>query len=188
MKQRNREEVTASGATNGTNDAACRSPDAAVAETTVPVVREELHVGRRVVESGRVRLRKVVREEEQTIDQPLARQEVTVERVPIDRPVDGPQPTRTEGDVVIIPVVEEVTVIEKRWVLKEELHVRKRTVEERRPQTVTLRREEVIVERIPTDPESAPEPAPPPGSSTDASRDAGKDGTTVARQRRSKRQ
>lgn len=48
----------------------------------------------------------------------------------------------------VVPVVEEVLVVEKRLVLVEELHVRKRRVEERRPQAFTLRKEEVVAERL----------------------------------------
>lgn len=115
----------------------------------VPVVEEEVRFGTRQVETGRVRVRKLVREEEETFDEPLAREEVTVERVAVEKFVDGPQPMRREGDVVVIPIVEEVLVVEKRLMLKEELRVRKRIVEERSPQTVTLRREEAVVERLP---------------------------------------
>jgi uncharacterized protein (TIGR02271 family) len=115
----------------------------------VPVVREEARVAKREIETGRVRVRKLVREEEETFDEPLAREEVTVERVPVERFVEGPQPMRREGDVVVIPIVEEVLVVEKRLMLKEELRVRKQIVEIRDPQTVRLRREEAVVERLP---------------------------------------
>ena len=118
------------------------------ATVAIPVVHEQLHVGKRVEEAGRVRIRKVVREEEQTIDEPLTREEVTVERRAVQRPADGPEPTRTEGDAMIIPVVSEVLVVEKRLMVTEELVVRKRKVEEHRPQTVTVRREEAVVERL----------------------------------------
>lgn len=37
---------------------------------------------------------------------------------------------RTEGDVTIVPVLEEVLVVEKRLVLKEELHIRRRVAAE----------------------------------------------------------
>jgi len=66
----------------------------------------------------------------------------------VDRVVAGPVPVRHEGDTMIVPVLEEVLVVEKRLVLKEELRVTRRRVETREPQTVTLRREDVVVERF----------------------------------------
>lgn len=114
----------------------------------VPVIAEELRVERRAVETGRVRLNKVVREREEVVDEPLLREEVHVERVPVNRVVEGEVQVRHEGDTMIIPVLEEVLVVEKRLMLKEELRVTRRRVEERRPQTVTLRSEEVTVERV----------------------------------------
>src|SRR4051812_39316943 len=83
---------------------------AGIADATVavPIVQEQLLVGKRVEESGRVRIKKVIREEEQVVDQPLTREEVTVERRPVDRVAQGPQEPRTEGDSTIIPIVREV--------------------------------------------------------------------------------
>jgi uncharacterized protein (TIGR02271 family) len=124
------------------------APDRPHDQVVVPVVREEARIGTRTVETGRVRVRKLVREEEESFDEPLAREEVTVERVPVERFVSAPQPMRREGDTVVIPIVEEVLVVEKRLMLKEEVRVHKRVVEERVPQVVTLRREEAVVERV----------------------------------------
>lgn len=161
--------------------------EAARSEAVVPVIREEIAVGKRVVESGRVRVRKVIREEQETVDEPLAREEVTVERIPVERVVSGPLPSRREGDAFVIPIVEEVLVVEKRLMLKEELWVRKRTVEERRPETVTLRREEAVVERLPTEAAKGDEAASPPGATEPKNSAKGEDGTTVARRRPTRR-
>ena len=78
------------------------------------------------------------------------REEVEVERVPIRRVVDGPVPIRDEDGTTIIPILEEVLVVEKRLMLKEELHIRKHRVETHQPQRVTLRREEARIERLHT--------------------------------------
>ena len=119
------------------------------AETqTVTLVEEQLRVGKREVERGRVRITKRVEHQEGTIDEPLLQERVEVERVPINREIDGPVEVRREGDVTIIPIYEEVLVVEKRLVLKEELHIRKEQQEVHDPQQVTLRREYVDVERI----------------------------------------
>jgi uncharacterized protein (TIGR02271 family) len=119
----------------------------------VPVVVEELDVQRRQVETGRVRLTKVVREHEEMVDEPLLREEVTVERAAINQLVNEPVPVRYEGDTMIVPVLEEILVVEKRLVLKEEIRITRQRVERREPQRVTLRSEEVMVERVdPSDP------------------------------------
>lgn len=114
----------------------------------VPVLAEELDVQKRQIETGRVRIKMVVHERQETVDQPLMQDEIEVKRVPINRVADGPTPVRYENDVMIVPVLEEVLVVEKRLMLKEELHISKRRVEVHKPQQVTLRREEAIIERI----------------------------------------
>ena len=49
---------------------------------------------------------------------------------------------------MIVPILEEVLVVEKRLMLKEELHIRRRQVEESQPQRIVLRTEEATVERV----------------------------------------
>jgi len=118
---------------------------------TIPVIAEELDVTKRTVETGRVRITKRVREREETVSEPLLREQVRVERVPVNRVVDGPVAVRYEGDTMIVPLMEEVLVVEKRLVLKEELRIRKHSFEVREPQQVVLRSEEATVERIGSD-------------------------------------
>jgi uncharacterized protein (TIGR02271 family) len=114
----------------------------------VPVIAEELEVQKRVVETGKVRITKVAQEREVVVDEPLFGEEVEVERVPIQRVVEGPIPVRYEDDTVIVSILEEVLVVEKRLLLKEEFHIRKRRVETHQPQQVTLRHEEARIERL----------------------------------------
>ena len=122
-------------------------------EAVIPVAEERLRVRKRQVDGATVRVTKTVVEEERTVDEALLGEEVSVERVRIDKVVDAPEPIRAEGDTTIIPLYEEVLVVEKRLVLTEEVHVTKRRVEKRAPQSVTLRREEVSVERLEADKE-----------------------------------
>lgn len=115
----------------------------------VPVIHEELEIGKRTVETGSgVRIRKFTREVEQTVDLPLIDEKVEVERVPVDRRLDSPVPVRHVGDTIIVPVMQEVLVVEKQLRLVEELHIRKKRTDRHQPQTVTLRKEEVTVERL----------------------------------------
>jgi uncharacterized protein (TIGR02271 family) len=115
----------------------------------MPVLMEELEVQKRLVETGKVRILKIVHEREAVVDEPLFHDKVAITRVPIQRVVDGPVPVREENDTTIISVVEEVLVVEKRWMLREEIHIRKQRIETHQPQRITLRSEEVQVERVP---------------------------------------
>jgi uncharacterized protein (TIGR02271 family) len=114
----------------------------------LPVIEETLAVDTRPVETGRVRLRKVVHEREEIVDPPLLREEVIIERVPINRVVEGPLPVRYEGDTMIISLVEEVLVVDTRLLLTEEVHITTRRTETHTPTRVTLRREDVTIERV----------------------------------------
>lgn len=124
----------------------------AIAETEViPLAEEELRVGKRQVTTGKVRISTKVDVVEELARATLDTETVEVTRVPVDRMVDQPPGIRTENDVTIIPILEEVLVVEKRLVLKEELHVRKRTTAEDFEAPVQLRRQSAVIERIPAD-------------------------------------
>jgi uncharacterized protein (TIGR02271 family) len=112
----------------------------------VPVIREELKVGKRTEETGVTRITKTVQERQEKVDVPLRIDEVEVERITVGRYLDAPVDVRQEGETTVIPVLEEVLVIEKRLLLKEELHVRKRSREVRDRREVTLRGEKAVVE------------------------------------------
>ena len=114
----------------------------------LPVLAEELDVQTRRVETGRVRLHKTVHTREVLVDEPLLREEVVVERLPINRVVEEPIPVRYEGETMIVSVLEEVLVVETRLRLTEELRITTRRTETHQPVPVTLRREDVTIERI----------------------------------------
>jgi uncharacterized protein (TIGR02271 family) len=113
----------------------------------LPVIAEHVVVEKQTQITGRVRISKSVQEREEVVDQPLLRQTVQVERVPINRVVDGAIPVRYEGDTTIISVLEEVLVVEKRLMLKEELHITQRQEQIHQPQRMVLRSEDITVER-----------------------------------------
>lgn len=117
----------------------------------LPVFEEEFHAGKRQVETGRVRVRTVTRQHEELVAQDLAREDVEIERVPIDREVEFVPELRQEGDVTIVPIVEEVLILEKRLVLKEELHIRRNRSVEHMETPVVLRRQEAVVEGLDAD-------------------------------------
>ena len=115
----------------------------------IPVAREEATIAREVVETGVVSVRKIVRERVEVIDEPMLHDEVDIEHVPINRAVDAPQPPREEGDVLVIPVYEEVVTVHRQWVLREEVRLRRREVQSRHREEVVLREEQALVERRP---------------------------------------
>ena len=129
-----------------------------VKPAVIPVIQERAVVKKRTVETGRVRIRKDVREYEEHIDIPHVHEEVRVERVPVDQFVEEAPQVRTEGDVTIIPILEERYVLEKRLVLVEELHVRRERHETHRPEVVKVLKEEVEVDRLPAGGDAPTEP------------------------------
>lgn len=134
------------------NDASPRQPsrDANGQSDVIPVIAEELEVGKREVVVGGIRITKKVVEHEQTIDEPLARDRLVVERVPLNQPVrsDALPTIRREGETLVIPLLEEVVVVEKYFVLAEEVRLTRLREEAHAPQTVVLKREDVSIERI----------------------------------------
>jgi uncharacterized protein (TIGR02271 family) len=119
-------------------DPESRGPMRKAKPAVIPVIQEQATVQKRVVETGRVRIAKHVREYEEIVDVPHFQEEVKVERVPVNQFVDAVPEVRTEGETTIIPVVEERYVVEKRLFVVEELHVRKERHETHNPQKVRV--------------------------------------------------
>lgn len=118
-------------------------------EVVVPVIREELDIRKQVVEQPRgYRIHKRVTERQQRIIQLLYRDSLDVERVPKHEFIDRVPAVRYEGDTMVIPLCEEVLVVEKRLLLKEEVHVRRREGQVEHAETVVLRSEEAAIERF----------------------------------------
>lgn len=114
----------------------------------IPLVEETARVEKREVRGGAVRVRTVVDAVEDFARAELQGEKVEVTRVPVDREIDRAPEIRTEGDVTIIPVVEEVLVVETRLVLKEEVHLRRHRTTETVEVPVTLRKQRAVVERV----------------------------------------
>lgn len=132
-------------------DDALRSGPRTLAEEVIPVVEERPVIGTRQVITGHVRVRTVTDAVEEFAHASVQREDVEVTRVPVDRIVEAAPEIRTEGDVTIVPVLEEVVVVTKQLVLKEELHIRRRVETETVEVPVTLRKQHAIVEREASD-------------------------------------
>jgi uncharacterized protein (TIGR02271 family) len=127
------------------------APTEKTGETVIPLLAEEVAVAKKVIETGRVRVARVTHEREQLIDELLAHQTAEIERVRIGQQVDTMPAVREEGDTIVIPIVEEVLVIERRLFLKEEVRVRRVRSTERHQETVTVRHHEAVVTRLPVE-------------------------------------
>jgi uncharacterized protein (TIGR02271 family) len=107
---------------------------------------EELTTKKTAVETGRVHLEKEVVEEGRTVEVPVTREEVYVERHPVDRrPSDQPIDA-SESESISVPVRAEEVEVEKRPVVYEEVGVSKRATQETKQVSGTVRREELRME------------------------------------------
>jgi len=131
------------------NDLKKDSPDNVNTATTltIPVIEEHLSIAKELLTTGVMRVHKSVREHEVAISEPLTVEALHVERVPMNLMVESAPPVRTEGDVTVIPVLEEVLVTTKQIRLVEELRVTKRRSTTLHQENVTLRSEEITVDR-----------------------------------------
>jgi stress response protein YsnF len=142
------DETTHESQSQDTQDVSFVSQSNNIEELVVPVLKEELEVHKELRKIGTVRVRKTVREQEEVVSEILASETVDVQRIPMDLIVDSPPQVRTEGDVMIIPVVKEEVVVTKQLRVVEELRVTKRKSVSDYRENVTVRAEEVVIERI----------------------------------------
>jgi len=116
------------------------------AERTVQLREEQLRVQKEQAQAGEVRIGKEVVSEQQTIDVPVMREEVVIERHAVEggRPAEGEIGT---GEEIRVPVREETARAVKETVVTEEIEVGKRAVQETEQVSGTVRREEARIER-----------------------------------------
>lgn len=94
-------------------------------------------------EAGEVELRKEVVTEQRTIDVPVEREEVFIERHAVNQPASGS--ITEDGEVIRVPVMEEHAQLEKRTVVTGEVELGKREVQETEHLSGTVRREEARI-------------------------------------------
>ena len=114
---------------------------------TLLVVEERLTVSKSVEETGAVRVRIESEQHDEHLTLEHIDDTVEVERVSVDRPVDARREPWVEGEVLVVPVYREVTVVERRLVLVEELHVRRRSTRSVVQEVIPLVRQRAVVER-----------------------------------------
>ncbi len=127
---------------------ASAAPKTVAGSAVIPVIEEQVRISKELVDSGKVRISKKVTEHEESVNMQLMHEKTNIERVPVNQYVDSPPPpVRYEGDTMIIPVLKEVLVTEKRLMLVEELRVTRQQVQTEETRQVTLRKEEIDIER-----------------------------------------
>ena len=114
----------------------------------IELVEEQLEIGKREVERGRVVVRTRVEERDEVAEIELQQEDVSVERVPRGVPVETLPAAREEDGVLIIPVVEEQLVATSRLILKEEIRITRQRRTEVAREPVRLRSERADIQRL----------------------------------------
>lgn len=120
----------------------------------IPVVEERLHVRKTIVGRGTVRVSTRPEAIDQLVKQVVRGDRVIVDHLRIDRELvpDEPPPTiRTEGRTTIIPVLEEILVVERRLVLREEVRIERIAEDHEIELPITLLRQRAVIERVSLD-------------------------------------
>lgn len=125
--------------------------EAARKEQTLRLAEEAAYITKETQETGRVRVNVVTRKHEEDLEIGLDRDEVRVERVPVNKPIDAMPAVREENGVTIMPVVEEVVTIHRQLMLVEEVHIHRVHTTEVHHERVELRRQEAVVTRVPAE-------------------------------------
>jgi uncharacterized protein (TIGR02271 family) len=115
-------------------------------DRTLSLREEELHAKRTPVETGQVTVGKEIKEEQRTMEVPVSREEVYLERQPIERrPAD--ESIGNERAEIDVPVREERVDVEKQPYVYQEVGVGKRQTTDTQQVSDTVRREELRVDR-----------------------------------------
>jgi uncharacterized protein (TIGR02271 family) len=117
-------------------------------QVVVPLHAEEVSVAKRRVVTGQVKVGTITRESEQLVEELLEHEHVEVERTAIGKQVDKAPPVRQEGDTLIIPILEEIVVVERRLLLKEEVRVRRTREKQPYQERVVVRKQEAVITRL----------------------------------------
>ena len=116
-------------------------------ETVIPLVAEQIHVEKRVVETGRVKLRRETEEHVERVSVPLTSVTWEVEHVTVNAPVETAPEVRQVGETLIFSLVEERMVVKRELWLREEVHVRKVTSVVEKSAEFPVKRDVLVEER-----------------------------------------
>ena len=125
-------------------------------QTRIPLLAEEVSVSKKQIVTGQVKISTVTRQHEELVEALLEHDNVEIERTTVGREVDQAPMVREEGDTLIIPIVEEVVVVERRLVLKEEVRIRRKRETQPYQQRVVVRKQEAVITRLPDESNQGP--------------------------------
>ena len=131
-----------------TSSAAAPTSSAVGTDTarTIELHEEELRASTQAVQTGEVTLRKEVITETKSIDVPVTREEVVIERHAVAGAAASGSFDTQADEVIRVPVMEEQVTVEKTPIVTEEISLGKREVTETQHITDTVRREEAYIE------------------------------------------
>jgi uncharacterized protein (TIGR02271 family) len=124
-------------------------------EIVVPLHEEGVSVAKQRIATGRWRISTVTRQDEVQVDEPLAQETIEIERTAVNKPVERMPSVREEGDTLIVPVVGEILVLERRLILKEEVRIRRVRKTGRHLERVKIRKQEATITKLPMEAETA---------------------------------
>ncbi|TKW68192.1 MAG: DUF2382 domain-containing protein [Paracoccus denitrificans] len=128
-----------------------RIAEADLDNPTIEIAEEVATIRKRVVDHGGVRLETITDTHEELLSTDLLRSEITVQRVPRDEVVAEAPRVREEGNVTIIPILEERAVIRTELVLVEEVHLIRTETTDTVEVPVSLRRQRAVETRLKPD-------------------------------------
>ena len=125
-----------------------------IKEEVIPVIHEHVVIRKETVETGKVRIRKKITEETASINLPIINESYNIEHLPGNSKIlDTPPPAiRYEGNKTIISVLKEITVVQKKYEVIEEIHLTRKLTVTPLSQEITLLKEHVQIDRTSNSP------------------------------------
>ncbi|WP_405401902.1 YsnF/AvaK domain-containing protein [Paracoccus sp. Ld10] len=114
----------------------------------IPLVEENVILGRKKTVTGRVYVQTITETANEIVPVELQSVDVDVVRIPVERVIDATPDIRVEGDVTIIPVIEERMVMTRQLFLREEIHIRQTVYRETHDVPVSVRRQRAQIDHV----------------------------------------
>ena len=118
---------------------------------SIPLVEESPQVDKHIIEGDTVTVSTRTIEDTEWVRETLSSETVDISRVPIGKDVSVIPSIREEGDVTIVPVVEERLVVTKQLHLVEEIHIGKKRTRTAVSEPVVVRRMQAVIDRAPSE-------------------------------------
>lgn len=116
-------------------------------ETKIPVIQEQVQIGKDTSEESLVKIKKLVSDHTESFNIDLKTENFSIERIAINKELDEPAQVREEGDDLFFPIQEEIVIVKKKILLKEEIKITRNKKTENKTISVKLKKETVEVER-----------------------------------------